>query len=311
MPSVLQFGLLCHTLTARMRLISWNPMPLQDCDRRIEISRELQHVDAVLLSGTQTKTIDAYDTHSTTEFLMLKFGWHHCNKNTTGSKSCGTEIWHSRRWFRKSHIVKVCQTPAAIRGRVGAVRVKSSQFDYTFIAAHFPPRAPRRTTATKHEVIVDKITAHLRDVLASLPNRTCVFIGADLNDGLKRDISTVDENATIGAFASGQQHYAGGAFHALLKDYALCATNTRHRHNIACRLTKRLRAFPSQRLLDHMMLYIDVDCSLTYDKPKTLPQWDFARIFPASHDERYRWWAKQLRDDIERDLTNLMHEYGH
>ncbi|CAK0809352.1 unnamed protein product, partial [Prorocentrum cordatum] len=123
-------------------------------------------------------------------------------------------------------------------------------------------------------------------------------------------------------------------------DYALCATNTHYqcgptyhglrghnsyigyivmpirylprvrRRNIAYRLTKRLRAFPSQRLLDHMMLYIDVDCALTHDKPKMLPQWDFTRIFLASHDERYHLWAKQLRDDIERDLTNLLREYG-
>eukprot|EP00959_Pyramimonas_sp_CCMP1952_P025678 539338-Pyramimonas_sp.AAC.1 len=70
------------------------------------------------------------------------------------------------------------------------------------------------------------------------------------------------------------------------------------RHNIAYRLTKRLRAFPSQRLLDHMMLYIDVDCTLTYGKPQTTPQWDYTRIFLAWKGERFYEWAKQLRDDI-------------
>eukprot|EP00959_Pyramimonas_sp_CCMP1952_P453286 9467989-Pyramimonas_sp.AAC.1 len=108
-------------------------MSLQDFDKRLEMSRELEHIDAVLLSGTQTKTMSAYETHASTEFLMLKFGWHRSNRNTTGNKSCGTEIWLNRRWFRKSHIVRVWQRPAALRGRVGAARVKSSQFDYTFI----------------------------------------------------------------------------------------------------------------------------------------------------------------------------------
>eukprot|EP00959_Pyramimonas_sp_CCMP1952_P163622 3420655-Pyramimonas_sp.AAC.1 len=101
-------------------------MFLQDYDKRLEISKELEHIDAVLLSGTQTKTASSYETHSTAEFLMLKFGWHRSIKNTTGNTSCGTEIWLSRRWFRKTHIVKIWQPPPALRGRIGATRVKSA-----------------------------------------------------------------------------------------------------------------------------------------------------------------------------------------
>ncbi|CAK0890721.1 unnamed protein product, partial [Prorocentrum cordatum] len=124
-----------------------------------------------------------------------------------------------------------------------------------------------------------------------------------------------DGDATIGMHAYGQQHYAGKAFHTLRKDHALCATNTHHprgptyhglrvhtsytdylampirylprirRRNIAHRRTRRLRAFPSQRLLDHMMLYIDVDRTLTFDEPHTTPQWDYTRVFLVWKDE--------------------------
>eukprot|EP00959_Pyramimonas_sp_CCMP1952_P453287 9467989-Pyramimonas_sp.AAC.2 len=133
--------------------------------------------------------------------------------------------------------------------------------------------------------------SYLRDILSDLPNRTCVFIGTDLNDGLERN-PTDEDDATIGAHVYGQQHYAGEAFHTCMTDYASCATSTHHpcgptyhglrghtsyidyivmpirylprvrRHNIAYRLTKRLRSFPSQRFLDHMMLYIDVERTL-------------------------------------------------
>eukprot|EP00959_Pyramimonas_sp_CCMP1952_P165857 3466684-Pyramimonas_sp.AAC.1 len=72
-------------------------MSLQDYDKRLEIFKELEHTDAVLLSGMRTKTVSSYETQSTAEFLMLKFGWHRSIKNTTGNKSCGTEIWLSRR----------------------------------------------------------------------------------------------------------------------------------------------------------------------------------------------------------------------
>eukprot|EP00959_Pyramimonas_sp_CCMP1952_P440581 9224202-Pyramimonas_sp.AAC.1 len=50
MPDVPKVGLLCHTLTVYIRLISWNPLSLQDYDKRLEISRELEHISAALFS---------------------------------------------------------------------------------------------------------------------------------------------------------------------------------------------------------------------------------------------------------------------
>eukprot|EP00959_Pyramimonas_sp_CCMP1952_P215133 4501581-Pyramimonas_sp.AAC.1 len=62
--------------------------------------------------------------------------------------------------------------------------------------------------------------SYLHDILSDLPNRTRVFIGTDLNDGLERNPMDEDD-ATVGAPGHGQQHYAGEAFHTFITDYAL------------------------------------------------------------------------------------------
>eukprot|EP00959_Pyramimonas_sp_CCMP1952_P262964 5498881-Pyramimonas_sp.AAC.1 len=59
-----------------------------------------------------------------------------------------------------------------------------------------------------------------------------------------------------------------------------------------------------------MMLYIDVDCTLTFDKPKTVHRWDYTRIFLAARQAQHQTWAQQLRDDIETDLANHLSEFG-
>eukprot|EP00959_Pyramimonas_sp_CCMP1952_P196805 4115273-Pyramimonas_sp.AAC.1 len=106
MPTQLMFGLLCYTLASCMRLVSWNPMSLQNYDKRFEISRELHPIDALSMASTQSKTMTAYETRATNEFLKIKFGWDNRIRNSTANMSCGTEIWLNRRRFRRNHTVK-------------------------------------------------------------------------------------------------------------------------------------------------------------------------------------------------------------
>ncbi|CAK0812193.1 unnamed protein product [Prorocentrum cordatum] len=150
----------------------------------------------------------------------------------------------------------------------------------------------------KNKVIIGKMLSYLHGILSDSPNRTCVFIGKDLNGGLHRTNTLEDDDdATIGMHAHGQQHYAGEAFfsHTCMKDYALCATNTHHPRG------PTLTNFADTSYIDYLPP-IDVDCTVACDKPQTTPQWDYTRIFLAWNDGRVLDWAKQLRDDIEMDM---------
>eukprot|EP00959_Pyramimonas_sp_CCMP1952_P460133 9479373-Pyramimonas_sp.AAC.2 len=61
---------------------------------------------------------------------MLKFGWGG-GRGSLANKSCGVEIWLNRRRFRRSHLQHFWPVQSSLHGRLGAMRVKSSQVDHS------------------------------------------------------------------------------------------------------------------------------------------------------------------------------------
>eukprot|EP00959_Pyramimonas_sp_CCMP1952_P092935 1944729-Pyramimonas_sp.AAC.1 len=73
------------------------------------------------------------------------------------NKSCGVEIWLNRRRFRRAQLVHFWAVPHGLQGRPGAVRVRSSQNDFTFVVSYFPPRCTDAKSIPKYEATVRKL----------------------------------------------------------------------------------------------------------------------------------------------------------
>eukprot|EP00959_Pyramimonas_sp_CCMP1952_P204712 4280734-Pyramimonas_sp.AAC.1 len=110
-----------------VRFATYNPLA-SDQDRLCEISAELRTWDCVLVCGTQQR---AEIDHPTTQVQFdnhwgIKFGRGTGSKHT--NRSCGLAILLGCR-FPRTALKEVCCPPKILQGRVGAVRLQTSQED--------------------------------------------------------------------------------------------------------------------------------------------------------------------------------------
>ena len=180
----------------------------------------MKFADVVLLPGTTVKQQrDApthYDVVLHDQFIMIKFGWSGA-RGAMVNKSCGVEIWLNRRRLRKSQLVHFWAVPSALQGRLGAVRVRSSQHGFTFVVSHFPPRCTDAKGIPRYEATTRKLVEQLQLISGGTPNRSTTIASTDLNDGLgiryTDGLVQVVDSQSLGPHGRSQEHQSGTLYH--------------------------------------------------------------------------------------------------
>eukprot|EP00971_Amphidinium_carterae_P352729 6492717-Amphidinium_carterae.2 len=98
-------------------------------------------------------------------------------------KSCGVEILLRRSRFKPRHVKKIWSAPANMQGRVGALRLKSSLFDFTVFTVYAPPEPQ----SDKGKAVTEAVWRFVEEVLAELPDRTVPIILCDANGHVGQD----------------------------------------------------------------------------------------------------------------------------
>ena len=157
---------------------------------------------------------------------MFDFGW---SKGKLTNKATGVQIRLNRTWFNFRHQKRVYTPPKSILGRAGAVRVKKGgKFDWLFVSLYYPPKPRNAQEVPKYKKTVDAINKWLLELLQSLPSRTTVAIGADVNNdfGLPQDGTPNPDPELIGSIKPGMQQYAATTLAETLAPFHLTPVNT-------------------------------------------------------------------------------------
>ena len=157
-----------------MRLISWNPLTLVQPCRVEEISDELHACDFIVLPATKLLHSD-FDVKTRKLPHHTMYSW--TRRREDWAAGCSILVRP-----QVGEVVKVWKTPAKIKGRAGAIRVKSRNVDICIFVAYFPP-SPKKMTPEKEEN-VRGIFDWMQKVRNDLPGRCTMFAGIDLNDCL-------------------------------------------------------------------------------------------------------------------------------
>eukprot|EP00959_Pyramimonas_sp_CCMP1952_P281867 5891508-Pyramimonas_sp.AAC.1 len=142
---------------------------------------------------------------------MIQYGWSGA-RGTLVNKSCGVKIWLNKRRFRRSQLVQFWAVPTALQGRLGVVRVRSSQHDFTFVVSYYPPGCTDAKSISKYDVTIRKLTEELHLISNGPPNRSTTIAATDLNDGMGLQYSdgfmqSVD-STSLGPYGRSQEHQA-------------------------------------------------------------------------------------------------------
>ena len=175
-----------------LKLLQWNPMSLVQAGREQEISERFKQFPICVLVGTQIRAMQGRQIfeRDLEQHKAVHFGY---GRGGLTNKSCGISIMLHKRWFRAPQIAtRWCagERNAAIRGRGGAVRLRSGRFDITVIGIYIAPRPSRAEPKAKWIRQVDAVCEWIEWLLTQLPARTTPMLALDLNDGLGRPATT-------------------------------------------------------------------------------------------------------------------------
>ena len=163
----------CPTIPCTV--VSFNVMSAVALQRLASLQMIFSAAAAIILQGTRLK-LDGGDTFR----YGMQNGRHTFNFGFPpgNNKHTGVFISLAARVFPKTSIADIF-TPKNKRnqGRLGAVRVRNSLYDITFIGAYFPTAWSDGAARASFWVLV----AELRDFLHSLPSRTTPVLCMDGN----------------------------------------------------------------------------------------------------------------------------------
>ena len=134
--------------------------------RAEEYSREASDCGIIFLLGTMRRDDgDGLRTLVHEFHGEYSFGWtlaRHSNK------SCGVSIMVNKLAIKESNIVQSFVPPKQLRGRVGAIRIKTGTSDVTACTTYFPPPPRGAAHARGHRGAVDALAAWMHGLASSL-----------------------------------------------------------------------------------------------------------------------------------------------
>jgi len=140
-------------------------------------------------------------------------------------RCAGVAILLSKKRFKTAQIRKVWTFPS-VQGRLGAVRLKSRMFDFTFIVAYFPVDDGKKI---KRNLYV-KLCGEIRKLLEQLPCRTVPILFTDANAHTGHRYAdgawSMGYSDSIGGYAHAKENFNGKAFTDLLEYNHMVAANT-------------------------------------------------------------------------------------
>jgi len=140
-------------------------------------------------------------------------------------RCAGVAIMLSKARFKSSQIRKVRSFPA-VQGRLGAVRLKSKMFDFTFIVAYLPVDDGKKIKRNLYA----KLCGEIKKLLEQLPCRTVpvLFTDANAHTGSRYADGawSMGYSDSIGKFAHAKENFNGRCFTDLLESQHMVAANT-------------------------------------------------------------------------------------
>ena len=131
---------LLQLVLASMKVVVWNPLTLKVTYRLKHIATTLD-AGVVLLAGTGLKASrDSNHAawHISDKFWCVSFGW---QRAPFSNASAGCAIILRSKRFLPQHVTRIFVPPAELRGRGGAIRIKSPCGDFFFGTQYTPPIA--------------------------------------------------------------------------------------------------------------------------------------------------------------------------
>ena len=170
-----------------INIVSWNPCSLAEEGRMEQIDMTFKNTDIVILTGTGRKAmldLPAWQQQMTDHKVHL-VGWN--KKEDFSNKSAGVAIMLGKKLFRGSHTLRYDVGPQCLAGRVLSIRAKGPRYDFTIVAAYFPPKGSM--PKGKWKKAADMILGWLAKQLREAPHSCTLIVGLDLNDevGFRKD----------------------------------------------------------------------------------------------------------------------------
>ena len=167
-----------------------------------------------------------YTTRTVVGYTHVDFGY-----TVGGNKHAGVSVSLDAKLFPRQCISQIiAPSRRTIRGRVGAVRIKSAKYDVCVISAYWPPSFCSGQVRRVFEAVAEEVDG----IISALPQRCIPIIACDANArlGLHKEpgmggVSQVQSRA-VGREQPEAQNLAGGRFMDLLEKHGMAAINTFH-----------------------------------------------------------------------------------
>ena len=212
-----------------LRVLLFNPKNLLG-ERAAYISSLTGNFDLACFPGTAIRA-SPFDQEVTSRCLPRHhaYQWNWAPGRHT-NKSAGLELWVGRR-YKEEHVTRLYSgVPASIRGRVGAIRIRSGGADIIFAGAYFPPFTGRRCELEGYLKTIDLIIEFLIEVMLVGSRTTLRLLATDLNDGLglqrREGGNIVELDRWVGTANPKLEGLAATSLRNLLKARGLAVVNT-------------------------------------------------------------------------------------
>ena len=113
-----------HGGPAFTRVVAWNPLSLARPGRLEDILHESKGVDALVMTGAQSKERGGGPTKAaSSDHWGVQFGW---GKGGFTNKACGVDIYLKKRRWRQINLAKVIEPPRLLTGKEGRSTSRST-----------------------------------------------------------------------------------------------------------------------------------------------------------------------------------------
>ena len=227
---------LCVMQPWPIKVVGFNPLNASSKDRLDDIGNELNNFDVILLNGTgipNKGNIVAESFNTDAGFKVLHSGW---DRTSMSNKSAGVSIMWGKR-FRKAKFLPTLEIGGMMQGRAIASRAIGGYFDFTAIAAYFPPIPESAKEYPVYRKCCNEIVNWVYNVLKSTPSTSTPILYCDVNDGIGKVASIISgrgcqislETNAIAEGAKRLERLDGGAgelLRPLLDEYALASLSS-------------------------------------------------------------------------------------
>ena len=210
-----------------MNLITYNACSMIQPARALLLAETLFFAHIICIQGTRCRAPpDAEGPVLRREppFVILDWGY---GRGAHTNKAAGVQIWLRSPWFRPCHFHQIYTPPPSLRGRGGAVRLRSGRFDMLILNIYPPPRTAAANQQKVYTATLKSLFDWASSVLRQQPARTAIFIAMDLNDTLGvPTTASAQADRQVGRVAPDPEHAPAAHVRQILLEFDLCIPST-------------------------------------------------------------------------------------